>query len=125
MSASSKQSTISKASHFHPRLAVSLGEPLNGSLLLKKLKSNMFRKEPRMQNPHLYLKRNAQSEPLISQWYAWPHLIPPATAARNITERCFRIMDSYVAAPALHAAAVKNPKMLGGPFVDLGGKRVA
>ncbi|HET6936383.1 MAG TPA: hypothetical protein VFI72_16190, partial [Candidatus Angelobacter sp.] len=34
----------------------------------------------------LYLRPNVQVEPLIDHWYAWPHLIPPATAARNITE---------------------------------------
>jgi L-ascorbate metabolism protein UlaG (beta-lactamase superfamily) len=72
----------------------------------------------------VYLKPNIQIEPLIDQWYAWPHLIPPATTARNITERHLKIMDSYVSAPMVHANAVKNPKMLGGPFIDYGGKRV-
>ena len=73
---------------------------------------------------NFYLKQNVQVEPLIDQWYAWPHLIPPATAARNITERHFKIMDSYISSPQVHANAVKNPKMLGGPFIDYGGKRV-
>lgn len=61
----------------------------------------------------------------MDQWYAWTHLIPPATAARNITERHLRIMDSYVSAPQVHASAVKNPKLQGGPFIDYDGKRVA
>jgi L-ascorbate metabolism protein UlaG (beta-lactamase superfamily) len=72
----------------------------------------------------LYLRQNIQIEPLVDQWYAWPHLIPPATAARNITERHLKIMDSYISGPQIHANAVKNPKMLGGPFIDHGGKRV-
>jgi L-ascorbate metabolism protein UlaG (beta-lactamase superfamily) len=72
----------------------------------------------------LYLRQNVQVEPLIDMWYAWPHLIPPANAARNITERHLKIMDSYVNAPQIHANAVKNPKMIGGPFIDHGGKRV-
>lgn len=71
-----------------------------------------------------YLRPNVQVEPLFGQWYVWPHLIPPATAARNVTERHLKIMDSYISAPMLHANAVKNPKMLGGPFIDYGGKRV-
>jgi L-ascorbate metabolism protein UlaG (beta-lactamase superfamily) len=75
-------------------------------------------------DPNLYLRANVQVEPLIDHWYAWPHLIPPATAARNITERHLKIMDSYINAPMIHANAVKNPKMLGGPFIDYGGKRV-
>ena len=71
-----------------------------------------------------YLRQNVQVEPLVDQWYAWPHLIPPATTARNIVHRHFKIMDSYISAPQVHANAVKNPKMLGGPFIDYGGKRV-
>lgn len=77
-----------------------------------------------MQNQPLYLRENVQVEPLVDQWYAWSHLLPPATAARNIAERHLKIMDSYIAAPQIHANAVKNPKMLGGPFIDYGGKRV-
>ena len=71
-----------------------------------------------------YLKPNVKVEPLIDYWYAWSHLIQPATASRNITERHLKIMDSYVNAPQIHANAVKNPKMAGGPFIDYGGKRV-
>lgn len=77
-----------------------------------------------MSNDPLYLRQNVQVEPLVDHWYAWPHLIPPANAARNITERHLKIMDSYINAPQVHANAVKNPKMLGGPFIDYGGKRV-
>src|ERR1700728_473001 len=75
-------------------------------------------------NDLLYLRQNVQVEPLIDHWYAWPHLIPPATAARNITDRHLKIMDSYINNPQLHAKAVKNPKMAGGPVIDHDGKRV-
>src|SRR5262249_48595273 len=51
-------------------------------------------------------------------WYAWPYLIPPATAARNITHRHFAIMDSYLMSPDLHREAARNPQLLGGPFMD-------
>jgi L-ascorbate metabolism protein UlaG (beta-lactamase superfamily) len=77
-----------------------------------------------MHGEQLYLKQNIQVEPLIDHWYAWPHLIPPATAARNITERHMKIMNSYVSSPQIHLNSVKNPKMAGGPFIDLGGERV-
>lgn len=77
-----------------------------------------------MRNEPQYLRQDVQVEPLFGQWYVWPHLIPPATAARNVTERHLKIMESYINAPMLHANAVKNPKMLGGPFIDYGGKRV-
>src|SRR5215831_8035797 len=72
----------------------------------------------------VYLKPNVVIEPLVAGWYAWAHLIPPATAARNLTERHVRIMNSYIESPETHQAAVKNPALLGGPFMDLGGNRV-
>lgn len=77
-----------------------------------------------MNDELLYLRPNVKVEPLVDSWYAWSHLIPPATAARNITERHLKIMDSYISAPEVHADAVKNPKMLGGPFIDYDGRRV-
>jgi hypothetical protein len=70
------------------------------------------------------LKQNVQVEPLFNQWYAWSHLIAPATAAMNIVNSHLKIMKSYVAAPQVHANAVKNPAMLGGPFIDYDGGRV-
>lgn len=63
-----------------------------------------------MNNDLLYLRPNIQVEPLFDSWYAWSHLIPPATAARNLTERHLKIMDSYINGPQVHANAVKNPK---------------
>src|SRR5882757_7978012 len=71
-----------------------------------------------------YLKPNVVIEPLINNWYAWSHLISPATAAMNVVGRHLKIMNSYIQAPQIHAAATKNPKMRGGPFMDLGGTRV-
>src|SRR5258708_15744033 len=66
-----------------------------------------------------YLKPNIAAEPLVDGWYAWAHLIPPATLSRNITERHLKIMESYIASPETHEAAVKDPRLLGGPFMDL------
>jgi L-ascorbate metabolism protein UlaG (beta-lactamase superfamily) len=71
-----------------------------------------------------YLKPNIKVEPLIWQWYAWPYLIPPVTAACNIVDRHLRIMQSYIQNPQIHSQAVKDPKLLGGPFVDLDGKNL-
>ncbi len=78
-----------------------------------------------MSNEKLYLKPNVVIEPLFQRWYAWSHLISPATAAMNITGRHLPIMDSYLSAPALHAQAVANPKMRGGPFMDIDERRIA
>jgi L-ascorbate metabolism protein UlaG (beta-lactamase superfamily) len=65
----------------------------------------------------LFLRSNCVVEPLIDRWYAWPHLIAPATAARNLTERHLRIMDSYLSDPEAHAEAARNPALTGGPFM--------
>ncbi len=77
-----------------------------------------------MTEPGLYLRPNVMAEPLVDGWYAWAHLIPPATAARNLTERHLRIMDSYIESPETHESAVKNPALLGGPFMDFEGTKV-
>jgi L-ascorbate metabolism protein UlaG (beta-lactamase superfamily) len=75
-------------------------------------------------NDFLFLRPNILAEPLVDGWYAWSHLIPPATAARNLTERHLNIMESYLECPEAHDAAVKDPALLGGPYMDLGYNRV-
>lgn len=75
-------------------------------------------------NELYYLKLNVALEALIDRWYAWSHLISPATAAMNLKNRHLKIMKSYVKNPKTHAAAIKKPEMLGGPFIDYDGGRV-
>src|SRR5215203_3539393 len=77
-----------------------------------------------MTDKKMYLKPNVVLEPLIDKWYAWSHLVSPATAAMNIVGRHLTIIESYLAAPQIHAEAVLNPKMRGGPFMDFGGGRI-
>jgi L-ascorbate metabolism protein UlaG (beta-lactamase superfamily) len=78
-----------------------------------------------MENKNKYfLKPNVAIEALFDRWYAWSHLLSPATAAMNIKERHLKIMNSYVKNPKIHAAAVAKPEMLGGPFIDYDGGRV-
>lgn len=73
----------------------------------------------------MYLKPNVVIEPLINKWYAWPHLVSPVTAAMNVVGRNLKIMDSFIKSPKIHEAAVKNPKMLGGPFIAYNSNRIA
>jgi L-ascorbate metabolism protein UlaG (beta-lactamase superfamily) len=72
----------------------------------------------------VYLKPNVLAEPLFNQWYAWPYLIPPATAAMYIANFHLKIMQSFVATPQVHIAALKNPAMMGGPFINYDVNRV-
>ncbi|SIT15376.1 MBL fold metallo-hydrolase [Chryseobacterium gambrini] len=77
-----------------------------------------------LKNDMYYLKLNVVIEPLMDLWYAWSHLISPVTAAMNIKHRHLRIMSSYIKNAKTHSLAVKNPKMLGGPFIDYQTERV-
>ena len=70
-----------------------------------------------------YLRPNVVIEPLIDRWYAWSHLISPATSVLNMLEGHIPIMESFIADPDIHAEAVSNPKMKGGPFMDIDIKR--
>jgi hypothetical protein len=49
-----------------------------------------------MNEEMVYLKPNLVIEPLVGKWYAWSHLISPATAALNITKRHMEIMNSLI-----------------------------
>jgi L-ascorbate metabolism protein UlaG (beta-lactamase superfamily) len=70
-----------------------------------------------MSNEKVYLKQNVLIEPLFNQWYAWSYLLAPATAAMYIANSHVKIMQSFIAAPQTHIAALKNPAMMGGPFI--------
>src|SRR5262245_40315498 len=72
----------------------------------------------------LYLSQNVLVEPLINQWYAWPYLVPPATCSMYIANLHVKTMQSYLAAPQAHIAALKNPAMAGGPFIHYDEGRV-
>ena len=66
----------------------------------------------------LYLREDVVAVPRFAGWYAWSFLISPATAALYLANRYVRIMESYLEAPELHAQAVANAAMRGGPFMD-------
>jgi len=66
----------------------------------------------------VYLRQNILAEPLFNQWYAWSYLIPPATAAMYMANSHLKIMRSFVDAPQVHISALKNPAMVGGPFIN-------
>ena len=70
-----------------------------------------------MTESRLRLAPDVVPEPLVLGWYAWPHLVSPATCAMNVANRHLKIMDSYLQAPQVHAAAARNPRLRGGPFM--------
>jgi L-ascorbate metabolism protein UlaG (beta-lactamase superfamily) len=72
----------------------------------------------------VYLRQNAVAEPLYNQWYAWPYLISPMTAPMYVSNLHLRLMESFVSNPQAHIAALKNPEMAGGPFLDFDESKV-
>jgi L-ascorbate metabolism protein UlaG (beta-lactamase superfamily) len=72
-----------------------------------------------------YLKPSIALEPLYNQWYAWWYLIAPHTAPMFVAHLHVRIMQSFIAAPDIHAAALKNPALMGGPYINYGVDRMA
>src|SRR5918997_1976856 len=65
----------------------------------------------------VYLRGDVVAEPLFNRWYAWPALISPASSAMFVANSHLKIMQSFVAAPQVHVAALRNPAMRGGPFI--------
>lgn len=76
-----------------------------------------------MNNP-VFLKPNVMVEPLIRQWFAYWQLVPPHSAAMIVANSQLKIMKSFVAAPQAHVEAMKNPALMGGPFLNLDPSRV-
>ena len=66
----------------------------------------------------VYLRPNVRAEPLLHRWPLWDQLVPPHSAAMNIVDSHIPIMQSYVASPEEHVAAIRDPAMIGGPYVD-------
>ncbi|HEU4767848.1 MAG TPA: MBL fold metallo-hydrolase, partial [Pyrinomonadaceae bacterium] len=55
---------------------------------------------------------------------AWSYLISPATSAMYVANLHLKLMESFIAAPQIHVAALKNPANLGGPFINYDASRV-
>lgn len=72
-----------------------------------------------MLDPLVSLKTDVVIEPLVERWHAWSHLVSPVTSSLNAKYRHLAVLESFVAAPDAHVAACQNPKLRGGPFVDL------
>lgn len=63
-------------------------------------------------------------EPLIDQWIAWPHNFSPLLYGLHLLNYQQAVLISYLKNPRLHVDSCRNPKLLGGPFVDIAADRV-
>lgn len=78
-----------------------------------------------MSNPTLYrLADHTVVEPLIDQWIAWPHNFSPVLHGLHLLNYQREILVSYLKNPGFHVKSSRNPKLLGGPFVDVPENRV-
>ncbi|GLQ98961.1 MBL fold metallo-hydrolase [Dyella mobilis] len=73
---------------------------------------------PDLKDP-VFLASDTKLEPLVFGWYAWSHLVSPMQQALNLAYRQLPMLRSFIANPGVHEAASKNPKMLGGSFLEL------
>ncbi|RYZ13586.1 MAG: MBL fold metallo-hydrolase, partial [Myxococcaceae bacterium] len=60
----------------------------------------------------MYLKPDVAIEPLFNQWYVWWYLISPATAPLFVSRLHLKLMQSFVANPDVHVAALQNPALM-------------
>jgi L-ascorbate metabolism protein UlaG (beta-lactamase superfamily) len=67
----------------------------------------------------VFFRSDTKIEPLVLRWYAWAHLISPAQHALNTAFRHLPMLKSFISVPGVHEAAAKNPKLLGGSFLEL------
>ena len=62
-------------------------------------------------------------EPLINQWAVWSDLIAPAPYSMHLRHYQIKTVLSYLENPNIHLKACRNPKLIGGPFVDIPAER--
>ncbi|WJJ92651.1 MBL fold metallo-hydrolase [Neopusillimonas aromaticivorans] len=69
--------------------------------------------------PRYVLKPDVVIEPLVAGWHASSLLVSPLSMALISAKRHLPMLESWLHDPDLHAAAVQDPDLLGGPFMDI------
>nr|WP_062330535.1 MBL fold metallo-hydrolase [Herbidospora sakaeratensis] len=78
-----------------------------------------------MNGEDLYVRPNVRIQGLVDRFAAWLHTLAPVAGAMNLANLQLPMLDSYLQQPDVHAAAVANPKMKGGFFVNVDRARLA
>ena len=66
-----------------------------------------------------YLRSNVIIEPLVDRFYAWLYTVSPIQAAMNLAYVQVPLLESYIQAPQAHVAAISNPALRGGYFINV------
>ncbi len=64
-------------------------------------------------------------EALVDHWIAWPHTFSPVLYSLHMLNYQKKNLTSYLQNPEIHLKSSNNPKLLGGPFVNIPTDRVA
>lgn len=64
-------------------------------------------------------------EPLINNWAVWSDLISPVPYSLHLLNYQIKTLTSYLANPQIHLTACQNPKLTGGPFVNVPAERAS
>lgn len=76
-----------------------------------------------MKNP-VYLRSDVYFEPLYNNWFLWPYLLAPATAAMNLANHQIKLMKSFVANAKIHQKASGNKALSGSSLVNISADRI-
>ena len=71
------------------------------------------------ESPTYQLSESTVVEPLMDQWVAWTHVLSPVASCLHMLKYQLNTLASYLKNPDIHVTACRNPKLLGGPFVDI------
>ncbi|MCO7190795.1 MULTISPECIES: MBL fold metallo-hydrolase [unclassified Pseudoalteromonas] len=70
-------------------------------------------------NKKYFLREDVYFEPLFNNWYMWPYLLSPATAAMNLANHHLRVMKSFVANAKIHELSAASKAMVGSSLMNL------
>jgi L-ascorbate metabolism protein UlaG (beta-lactamase superfamily) len=71
------------------------------------------------EKPLYRLADHTAVELLIDKWVAWPHTFSPVPYGLHLLNYQKKVLASYLQNPGIHVKSCRNPKLLGGPFVDI------
>jgi L-ascorbate metabolism protein UlaG (beta-lactamase superfamily) len=79
-----------------------------------------------MHHDTLYrLADSTAAEALVDDWVAWPHTFAPVPSCLHRLNYQKKNLTSYLQNPEIHVKSSANPKLLGGPFVNVPVDRVS
>jgi L-ascorbate metabolism protein UlaG (beta-lactamase superfamily) len=58
-------------------------------------------------------------EPLINRWAVWADMIAPLPYSLHMANYQLKTLEAYLRKPEIHIKAARNPKLAGGPYVDV------